>query len=254
MQKALFVGHGSPMNALGRNTYAQQWRLIGTRCRHVSAILCISAHWYLKETRVAVTSQPKTIHDFYGFPEELYAIRYDVPGAPEIARMITGLLPATVQEDAVQGLDHGAWSVLMHMFPQSMGIPVFQLSIDRTCSPELQYAWGRSLKTLRSQGVLIIGSGNIVHNLKRVDMMASNGYPWADRFDTYIHDAIIAKDHRTVREALQQHEVAPLAVPIRDHFDPLLYVLGATDPEETVTVFNHECTMGSISMTSYCFG
>ena len=242
------------MNALGENRYAQQWKIVGELCTQVSAILCISAHWYLTETRVAVTMKPETIYDFFGFPEKLYELSYRVPGAPEAARKAAALLPVTATEDTDRGLDHGAWSVLMHMFPEAKGIPVFQLSIDRTCSVERQYELGRALRALRTEGVLIVGSGNIVHNLRSVDMTATSGYPWAERFDTYIHDAILSGDHRVVWEALRHHSDARHAVPLRDHFDPLLYILGATDPEEPVTVFNRRCTMGSISMTSYCFG
>lgn len=252
--KAVFVGHGSPMNALGDNPYADGWRDIGKACGPVEAILCVSAHWYTKETRVAVTDTPKTIHDFYGFPRELYELRYEVPGAPDLARQVATMLAVDVKEDAQWGLDHGAWSVLRHMYPAEMGIPVFQLSIERTLTTRQQYGFGRALALLREQGVLIIASGNVVHNLGRIDWNASDGYDWAKRFDKNIHDAILAGRHDDVLDSLAKDGDAKNAVPTRDHFDPLCYVLGSVDPTEPVAVYNKTCLMGSISMTSYVFG
>lgn len=254
MEKVVFVGHGSPMNALGDNPYVESWREIGRKCGEVEAILCISAHWYTVGSRVAVTQRPRTIHDFYGFPQALYNIRYDVPGAPDLARKVASLLPTSVEEDGLWGLDHGAWSVLHHMYPPEMKIPVFQLSIDRTSEPATQMEYGKALRELRSQGVLIVGSGNIVHNLGMVSWEHPTGFPWAQRFDAFIHEALEKGDFNAVAESLSTSEDAPLAVPTRDHFDPLLYVLGAVDPTEEMTVYNRGCVMGSISMNSYVFG
>lgn len=254
MEKVLFIGHGSPMNALDGNAYADSWKKIGELCTTAKAILCISAHWYLQETRISVTSHPKTIHDFYGFPPELYEITYAVPGSPKLARESAQLLPATVYEDTTRGLDHGAWSVLRHISPEGRKIPVFQLSIDSTLSPEEQYSYGQKLSVLRSKGVLIVGSGNIVHNLGSVSMRMSGGYPWAERFSSYIHQAIVEKKYEAVLSSLHTEADASLAVPTRDHFDPLNYILGAVQQEDSVAVYNHACTMGSISMSSYVFG
>jgi 4,5-DOPA dioxygenase extradiol len=254
MEKIVFVGHGSPMNALEGNKFAKAWQDIGIKCGPVEAILCVSAHWYTTGSQVAVTPQPRTIHDFYGFPEELYEIAYRVPGAPEIARRAARLLPTTVSENDQWGLDHGSWSVLRHMYPQEAGIPVFQLSIDRNASPATQMAYGKALSALRSQGVLIVGSGNIVHNLGMVSFDRYDGFPWAYRFDAFIHDAIIKGDFAAVADSLETHQDANLAVPTREHFDPLLYVLGAVKPGEPVTTYNRECVMGSISMNAYVFG
>lgn len=254
MEKVVFVGHGSPMNAIAGNHYTEAWQEIGQACGSVEAILCVSAHWYTAGSQVAVTPQPRTIHDFYGFPQELYEIAYKVPGAPGIARSAASLLPTTVNKNDKWGLDHGAWSVLRHMYPAEAGIPVFQLSIDRNASPTTQMAYGKALSALRSQGVLIIGSGNIVHNLGMVAFDRNDGFPWAYRFDAFIHEAIIEGDFTAVASSLATHPDAKLAVPTREHFDPLLYVLGAVEPGEPVSTYNRECVMGSISMNAYVFG
>ena len=254
MTKTVFVGHGSPMNALGGNEYSRAWEEIGEIVGPVSAILCISAHWYTPGSRVAVTSKPETIHDFYGFPPEMYQLTYPVPGEPALAQEIAHLLPTTVTTDREWGLDHGAWSVLLHMYPAHQNIPVLQLSIDRMATPQSQMAYGRALASLRSKGVLILGSGNIVHNLRLVSMQLDAGYDWAHRFDEHIHEAIVCGNFSVVADSLKDHDDAPLAVPTRDHFDPLLYVLGAVDPKEPVEVYNRKCIMGSISMNTYVFG
>lgn len=254
MEKVLFIGHGSPMNALDGSRYATAWKQIGDICGPVEAILCVSAHWYTSGSKVAATSNPRTIHDFYGFPKELYEITYAVPGAPELARKVADLLPTEVVEDTQWGLDHGAWSVLRHMFPPERKIPVCQLSIDRTAGPAAQMAYGKALASLRSQGVLIVGSGNIVHNLGKVSFEQPDGFTWAYRFDAHIHDSITNGDFTAVADSLHTHPEAKLAVPTREHFDPLLYVLGAVEPGEPVVTYNRECIMGSISMNAYVFG
>lgn len=254
MEKVVFVGHGSPMNALGGNRFSETWQSMGLLCGAPMAILCISAHWYVAQSRVAVTGEPRTIHDFYGFPSSLYNLSYPVPGSPDIARAVADLLPTQVQEDHAWGLDHGAWSVLMHMFPAKQRIPVLQLSIDRTASLETQYGYGKALKALREKGVLIVGSGNIVHNLQRASMNLEGGFDWAETFDKRVHDAITSGNHKQIISPQNRDEVTRLAVPTRDHFDPLCYALGAVDSHEPIKVFNRTYVFGSISMTSYIFG
>lgn len=254
MEKVIFVGHGSPMNALGGNQFSETWERMGLLCGTPTAILCISAHWYAPESRVAVTNEPRTIHDFFGFPSALYNLTYPVPGAPHIAEAVADLMPTPVKKDHTWGLDHGAWSVLLHMYPADRNIPVLQLSIDRNASAKTQYSYGQALKSLREQGVLIVGSGNIVHNLRLASMQLSGGYPWAESFDALAHDAIVSGDHERVLSFPTTDGDAQLAIPTRDHFDPLCYILGAVDPQEPVAVFNRTCTLGSVSMTSYVFG
>lgn len=249
----LFIGHGSPMNAVEDNDFTRAWREIASRIPRPQAILCISAHWYTAGTRVMENFNPKMIYDMYGFPKELYEVVYAAPGAPELARQANSLLSGISRLDNSWGFDHGAWSVLRVMFPAA-DIPVFQLSVDRSAVPQAHYDIGRRLAPLREQGVLILGSGNVVHNLGLVDFDLEGGYRWAEEFDRYIADAIRAGDHKKTVEYRQAGESARKAVPILDHYAPLLTVLGAADRTENVFVFNEKCTLGSLSMTSYLIG
>ena len=247
----LFVGHGSPMNAIEDNEYTRTWRNIADRIPKPKAILSVSAHWYTKGTRIMNEENPKTVHDMYGFPKELYEIQYNTAGAPGIAAISKGLISIKSEYDNSWGIDHGTWSVLVHMYPER-DIPLFQISIDASAPPEVHYRIGRELSALREQGVLLFGSGNIVHNLRMVDWnKPGDGFDWAYEFDEYIHKNIMNKKHDNILAFNEKSGVASLAVPTPDHFYPLLYILGATDEDDKVSVYNKSCEMGSISMTSY---
>lgn len=249
----LFVGHGSPMNVVENNRFTQGWAEIAGRMPTPDAILCVSAHWYLDGTAVSGAETPETIHDFYGFPPELYNVEYPAPGAPRLAQKVTGLLEDIAQDDA-RGLDHGAWSVLRFMFPD-VDVPVCQLSVNSRNSPLKNYRLGQRLRPLRKEGVLILGSGNIVHNLQKVAWnMPDGGYPWADEFDDYIKQAILEKNHDAVIGYEMAGPAARQAFVYRDHYDPLLYVLGASGTDNPVVVFNEGRVLGSLSMTSYLIG
>lgn len=248
----LFVGHGSPMNAIENNEFTKSWESLGEKLPTPKAILVLSAHWYTRGSYITDVAAPKMVYDMYGFPDALYRVTYDVPGAPELAQQTKELLGDIVDIDNSWGLDHGAWSVLCRMYPKA-DIPVCQLSVDAQSSPEQQFAIGQRLKELRSQGVLILGSGNVVHNLGRVAFSMENGYPWADEFDHYIKENIQKKNFDAVIQYQNAGNSARLAVPITDHYFPLLGVLGAANPEDTVTVLNDACVLGSLSMTSYLF-
>ena len=245
---AIFVGHGSPMNALGGD-YARTWRDLGDSLPRPKAILCVSAHWYVEETAITAMSQPRTIHDFYGFPKPLYDIQYPAPGDAWLVERVSDLLaPVPVRHDYDWGLDHGTWSVLMHMFPQA-DIPVLQLSIDLRQPPQFHYDLGRRLAELRDEGVLIIGSGDWVHNL-RLAIRAQSAEPldWADRFNETVKELIAVRDHGPLIDWMSLGQDARLSIPTDEHYLPLLYVLGAMDKDEPVTFFNDRVSLGSISM------
>lgn len=249
---ALFVGHGSPMNAIEDNTYSRQWKTLGEQIGRPKAILSVSAHWFVSGTRVSDVQTNRTIYDMYGFPDALYRVVYDAPGSPELAARTVQLLPEKMQADSTWGLDHGTWSVLCHMYPGA-DIPVFQLSVDRRATPKEHYAIGQVVKSLREEGVLVLGSGNVVHNLGRVGWDMQGGYPWAEEFDGYIKRAILDHDPQSVIDFEKAGPSARQAVPMLDHYAPLLYTLGASDPSDEITVFNDACVMGSLSMTGYLF-
>ncbi len=246
----LFVGHGSPMNIVERNAFTGGWAEMAARVPAPKAILCVSAHWYGAGDAVSGAAQPDTIHDFYGFPEELYRVQYPAPGAPELAQRLAALAPA-LRVDPERGLDHGAWSVLHFMYPDA-DIPVTQLSVNAGNTPQESYRAGQALQPLRDEGVLILGSGNIVHNLGLVGWEMDGGYDWADAFDAYIRDAILAGRHDDVIHYEAAGASAARAFTHRDHYDPLLYALGAAG-DSRPTVFNDVRTLGAISMTSYLF-
>ncbi|NLV92172.1 MAG: 4,5-DOPA dioxygenase extradiol [Firmicutes bacterium] len=247
----LFVGHGSPMNAIEDNDYSRGWRTIAARIPRPQAILSVSAHWYTHGTRIMNEENPRTIHDMYGFPKELYEILYNAPGSPEIARVCRELISRETRYDNSWGIDHGTWSVLVHMYPER-DIPVFQLSIDADAPAETHYGIGKELSTLRQEGVLLFGSGNVVHNLRLVDWHQPNkGFDWAYEFDDYICENILDKNHGNVLRFNELGDIARLAVPTPDHFYPLLYVLGASDEDDQVSVYNKSCELGSLTMTAY---
>jgi 4,5-DOPA dioxygenase extradiol len=248
----LFVGHGSPENALGPNEYNRNWKRLGEVLPKPALILAISAHWVVGDgTGVTAMEKPRTIHDFYGFPPELYQIHYPAPGSPEGAAMVSSAIgPGAVYADNEWGLDHGTWSVLCHMYPKA-DIPVVQLSLNYEHPAALHYERGKELAKLRDRGVLIIGSGNCVHNLM---MLRSDGktWPWATQFDAFVRDRIKAGDH----ESLVRYEsfaTARSAHPSSEHYLPLLYALGASG-NDPVQFFNEGMFAGSVSMRSVLFG
>lgn len=252
---AVFVGHGSPMNTLESNTFTEAWRSLAGQIPRPAAILCVSAHWYVNATAVTAMAAPRTIHDFSGFPEELSRVRYPAPGSPDLARRVAELLaPVEVVLDEEQwGLDHGTWSVLAHMYPDA-DVPVVQLSIDARLPLESHMALGRSLAPLADEGVLVLGSGNVVHNLSRIAWGAGDtGFDWADRFDNAV--ASVMSDDPAGLGSVESHDDWKTAVPTPEHFLPLAYVAGiAAQRGSTITRFNFSRTMGSLSMTSYVAG
>ena len=251
---AVFIGHGSPMNALESNRYTAAWRAIGAAVPKPRAVLVVSAHWYIGATAVTAMAKPKTIHDFYGFPPELFAVQYPAPGAPDVAQEVAELLePVGAGLDAGQwGLDHGTWSVLVHMFPKA-DIPVLQLSINMLKPPEYHLELGARLAPLRERGVLIVGSGNVVHNLRMVEWRRPElGFPWAERFDQAVLDQLARDPQRVL--AVANHPDFAMAVPTPDHFLPLLYVAGLASREEPPRPVIQGYSLGSISMTAYAVG
>jgi len=253
-QPALFVGHGNPMHAISENAYTRAWRALGASLARPKAILAISAHWYVRGTRVTAMAKPKTIHDFGGFPDELYQVEYPAPGSPELARRVRDLLaPLDVGLDESWGLDHGTWSVLVHMFPAA-DIPVVQLSIDRTKPASFHHELGARLAPLRGEGVLVLGSGNVVHNLETVAWgdPSAGPYDWAARFDAKVRELLDAKDHASLVDYAKLGPDALLSVPTPDHSLPLLYVAGAS-PGVVPTYPCGGFDLGSISMLSVRF-
>jgi 4,5-DOPA dioxygenase extradiol len=249
---ALFLGHGSPMNAIEDNPFSRSWQAIAAELPHPRAILCISAHWYTAGLRLNNAANPPMVYDMYGFPDELYRVAYPAPGAPELAAEAAALLGGASMDNS-WGIDHGAWSVLRRLYPQA-DIPVLMLSVDRSADSAAHYRVGQALRPLRQQEVLILGSGNVVHNLSRVRWDLDGGLPWALDFDEYIRRAVTEGRHDDVIHYERAGESARLSVPTNDHYAPLLSVLGASEPDDAVTVRNAVCTLGSMSMTCYQFG
>jgi 4,5-DOPA dioxygenase extradiol len=250
-----FLGHGSPMNALERNRYTDAWRAFGTSVPRPRAILVISAHWYINATAVTSMEWPDTIHDFFGFPEELFAMQYAAPGAPDVAAEVSEIVKPTwvgLDRDS-WGLDHGTWSVLCHAFPAA-DVPVVQLSINAMESFDYHLELGRKLAPLREQGVLIIGSGNVVHNLRGIDRhQPDTGFDWAQRFDDHARETML--DAPGNLADMQGDRDFTLAVPTPDHFIPLLYLAGLADSAAAGTdVLIDGYTLGSLSMTAYTLG
>ncbi len=250
-----FIGHGNPMNALELNRYTRAWRAFGAAAPRPRAILVISAHWYINATAVTAMARPRTIHDFYGFPQALFDIEYPAPGLPEMAERIADVVePTWIGRDVDSwGIDHGTWSVLVHAFPDA-DIPVVQLSVNAEKPMDYHLALGRRLGPLRREGVLIVGSGNVVHNLRAVDFSRpDSAYDWAERFDEHAREILLSGPADV--PSLDADRDFPLAVPTADHFLPLLYVAGlAAGAGETFEPLVSGHAAGSISMASYTVG
>ncbi len=249
---ALFIGHGSPMNAVEDNEFSRAWVEVGKALPRPNAILCISAHWETVGTQLTAMEHPKTIHDFYGFPRQLFEMQYPAPGSPELASLAQRSVKIIqVQLDQSWGLDHGAWSVLWHLFPKA-DIPVVQLSLDRTQEPDFHYALGKELRGLRKKGVLIIGSGNIVHNLAMA-VFQDVRYDWAVDFDETIKQLIVSGDHDPIINYHSLGQAARLSIPTNEHYLPLLYILAQQESQDQIYFFAERVTYGTISMRSVCF-
>jgi 4,5-DOPA dioxygenase extradiol len=255
LMPAAFIGHGSPMNALERNRYTEAWRALGASIPTPRAILVVSAHWYIDTTAVTAMAQPKTIHDFYGFPPALSAVQYPAPGLPELAEEVAECVkptPLGVDLDS-WGLDHGTWSVLVHAFPAA-NVPVVQLSIDARRSFEDHLALGAKLAPLRERGVLILGSGNVVHNLGRIDFRSPDAaFDWNQRFDTDARQRMVERPSEAA--SLREHADYANAAPTPEHFIPLLYLAGlAAAANQATEVLVEGYAYGSLSMTSFTLG
>jgi 4,5-DOPA dioxygenase extradiol len=254
----LFLGHGSPMNAIEDNQFVQGFRKAAAEIPKPNAILCISAHWLTDGTKVTAMDLPRTVHDFGGFPQALFDVQYPAPGSPELARETAELLsPVLTEEDHQWGLDHGAWSVIRHMYPEA-DIPVIQMSIDYTKSPQYHFDLAKRLNKLRDRGILIIGSGNIVHNLRLIDWRNINtvgaGWDWAIEAREKTNQWLLDGSFRNMIDYHKQGTSLQYAVPSPDHYLPLLYSLGLKDQSESLTLFNDELIGGSLSMTSVRIG
>lgn len=254
----LFVGHGSPMNAIEENEFVDGWRKVGQTLPHPKAILCVSAHWQTRGTQVTAMPKPKTIHDFGGFPNELYAVEYPAPGSPELAeetkRMVT---KTSVGLDEKWGLDHGAWSVIRRMYPDA-DVPVIEMSLDYYQAPQYHFELAKELSALRNKGVLIIGSGNMVHNLRLVawDKISEPdyGYDWAVEANEKFKSLIETGDFKSLINYANLGRDVQLAIPTPDHFLPLLYSLALKEKDEKIAFFNDKPVMGSLTMTSVKIG
>lgn len=253
----LFVGHGSPMNAIEENVFVKGFRETAASLPRPRAILCISAHWETRGTFVTAMERPRTIYDFGGFPPELYQVVYPAPGSPALAAETRKLInTVTVGEDLHWGLDHGAWTVLRHFFPDA-AVPVVQMSLDMRQSPQYHYELAKALAPLRDKGVLIVGSGNMVHNLRLVAWNKLNeagyGYDWAQEAQQRMKTMLIKNDHKGLINYAKQGEAFRLAIPTPEHFLPLLYVLAAQHENDKMTFFNDQAVAGSLTMTSLLF-
>ena len=253
----LFVGHGSPMNGIEDNEFSQRWKTMAKEIPVPAAVLVVSAHWFTQGTRITAMEQPPTIHDFGGFPQALYDVQYKAPGNPELAKETAGLLqPIPVELNHDWGLDHGAWTIIRHMYPDA-NIPVLQLSIDYTKPPQYHYDLAKELYNLRKKGVLIMGSGNMVHNLRMVafdKIETSFGYDWALQMNDTFKQLITAGDYQPLIHYNTLGAEARLAIPTPEHYLPLLYTLGLKNRKDDISFFNDKAVGGSLTMTSVKLG
>lgn len=253
----LFLGHGSPMNAIEENEFVQGFRKVGREIQKPNAILCISAHWETHGTYVTAMQNPRTIHDFGGFPQALFDVQYPAPGSPELAKETQQLITATqVGLDDKWGLDHGAWSVVRHMYPEA-DIPVIQMSIDYSKPPRYHYELAQQIHQLREKGVLIIGSGNMVHNLRKVAWERLNdafAFEWAHEANEKMKQYILSGDHQPLIDFKSQGTAFNLAIPTPEHYLPLLYALALKEENEPLSLFNDKPVAGSLTMTSLKIG
>ena len=254
----LFLGHGSPMNAIEENEFVEGFRAVGKTIPKPNAILCISAHWETKGTFVTAMEKPPTIHDFGGFPRKLFEVQYPAPGSPELAKEVKNIIQkGEVGLDDNWGLDHGAWSVIKHMYPLA-DVPVIQMSLDYGQTPQYQYDLAKELAPLRKKGILIIGSGNMVHNLSMVAWNKLNesgfGYDWAIEASEKMKKFILRGDHQQLINYRSQGKSFDLAIPTPDHYLPLLYALAMKEEDEKISLFNDKAVAGSLTMTSVRIG
>ncbi len=258
LMPVLFIGHGSPMNGIDNNEFSNTWKQLGKTLPVPKAIIVISAHWLTKGTWVTAMDNPQTIHDFGGFPQALFDVQYKAPGDPLLAKEVKKMLTTVNAElDHDWGLDHGAWSVVRQMYPEAK-IPVLQVSIDLSKPAEFHYALGKEMAALRRKGVLVIGSGNMVHNLRmvawdRIDEVGF-GFDWAVEMHQLFKEKINQNDHKALIHYNKLSNAAKLAVPTPDHYFPLLYILGMQQKNETPSYFNDKLVAGSLNMTSVQFG
>jgi 4,5-DOPA dioxygenase extradiol len=254
---ALFLGHGSPMNAIEENEFVSGFRQVSAEFESPQAILCISAHWETRGTRVTAMDKPRTIHDFGGFPQALFDVQYPAPGSPELAESTQQTIQSTeIELDHSWGLDHGAWSVIKHMYPHA-NVPVIQMSLDRTKPMKYHYELAKELSSLREKGVLIIGSGNIIHNLRAIHWQKMNehfAYDWAEETSQQIKKFIKQRDHSSLINIDKLGTSAQLSIPTPEHYLPLLYILALQGADEDHMLFNDQPLGGSISMTSVKIG
>ncbi len=256
MMPVLFMGHGSPMNGIEQNEFSQKWGDLGREIPLPTAVLVVSAHWFTKGTFITAMDFPPTIHDFGGFPKELFDVQYRAPGSPELALEAAELIKSTTTVlDHDWGLDHGAWTVIRHMYPNA-NVPVLQLSIDYTKNPRDHYEMARELYSLRKKGVLILGSGNMVHNLRMLswEMMNGGGYDWAMEINEKFKNLILNNQHQPLMEYRSLGKEALLAIPTPEHYLPLMYTLGLKRESESVSFFNDKAVGGSLTMTSVRIG
>jgi 4,5-DOPA dioxygenase extradiol len=252
----IFIGHGNPMNALADNPFTEMLKALGKKIPRPKAILCISAHWMTEGTWITHMSEPKTIHDFYGFPKELSQVQYRAPGNPEIAEMISSeiTVPKINLDDEMWGLDHGAWSVLRHVYPNA-DIPVLQLSLHMEKPSEYHFQLGQQLRCLREKGILIVGSGNIVHNLSLLSWIENSPpHPWAVEFDEWVKDKIKTKQYTALINDSRKTESGKRSIPTPEHWYPLLYILGASDDTDKLHFEYEKIDNASISMRTFSLG
>lgn len=258
LMPVLFIGHGSPMNGIEDTEFSRKWTQMAKEIPVPKAVLVVSAHWLSKGTRITAMDFPQTIHDFGGFPKELFAVQYPAPGSPEIARETASLIKSTkVELDHDWGLDHGAWTIIRHMYPKA-DIPVLQLSIDYTKGPQYHYDLAQELYNLRKKGVLIVGSGNMVHNLGLVAWDKLNdkeyGYDWAKQINSTFKELISKGSHDKLIKYEALGKEAMLAIPTPEHYWPLLYTLGLKGAKDDISFFNDKVVGGSLTMTSVKIG